>query len=113
MARIKLTYPDGTYTYAKFHDSNNDPHFILNRTRYEPDDIVRIKTFATVNSPKLLRRLADLGIEARPSMEQATITISVAPQNRENIRKTAKAEGKSVSSFIEDIVMEYIKKGKK
>ena len=110
MPRIMLVYPDGQTTYGQFDTDEQGPHFILGKVRYTIDDIAKSGAIAAVNSPEMLCTFQELGMPARPTARQSTITISVAADTRERLKGASKATGRSVSNILEEIAIDWLEK---
>ena len=97
-------------TYGQFNTDEQGPHFILGKVRYTIDDIAKSGAIAAVNSPEMLRTFQELGMPARPTARQSTITISVAADTRERLKSASKAIGRSVSNILEEIAIDWLEK---
>ena len=109
MQRIMFVYPDGKTTYGMFEDGDEGPCFVFMNQRYEIKDIADTGAIVAVNNPKLLKRLHELGMPARPTAKQHTISISVQEDTQYRLKQAAKAKGRSVSSILEEIALKWLK----
>lgn len=110
MPRIMLVYPDGQTTYGQFDTDEQGPHFMLGKVRYTINDIAKSGAIAAVNNPEMLRTFQALGMPARPTAKQSTITISVAADTRERLKDASKAMGRSVSNILEELAIQWLEK---
>lgn len=110
MSRIMLTYPDGQNTYGMFEEDAEDPHFIIGKQRYTVKDVINSSATAVVNNPELLRKFHELGLSARPTSKQYTITISVSADTRDRLKAASKATGRSVSNILEELAIDWLDK---
>lgn len=108
MARVMLTYPDGQISYGTFEVDAEGPHFIIGKQRYTVKDIINAGATSVVNNPELLRQFHDLGLPARPTSKQYTITISVSADTRDRLKVASKATGRSVSNILEELAINWL-----
>ena len=108
MARVMLAYPDGQASYSMFEVDAEGPHFIIGKQRYTIEDVINTGATAVVNNPELLRQLHELGLPARPTSKQYTITISVSADTRDRLKAASKATGRSVSNILEELAINWL-----
>lgn len=108
MARVMLTYPDGQTSYGMFEVSKDGPYFIIGKQRYTVEDVINTGAMAVVNNPELLRQLYALGLPARPTSKQYTITISVSADTRDRLKAASKTTGRSVSNILEELAINWL-----
>ena len=110
MARVMLTYPDGQNSYGIFEIDAEGPRFIIGKQRYTVEDIINTGATAVVNNPELLRQFHELNLPARPTSKQYTVTISVSADTRDRLKEASKKAGRSVSSILEELAVEWLDK---
>lgn len=108
MARVMLTYPDGQTSYGMFEVDTKGAHFIIGKQRYTVEDVINTGATAVVNNPELLRQFHELGLAARPTSKQYTITISVSADTRDRLKAASKATGRSVSNILEELAIDWL-----
>lgn len=108
-----LTYPDGQVNYGVLGSDDKGAFLMMGSQRWDAKDIAKTGVTAVANSPEILKRLLDLGFSARPTAQQATVTVSVAPETKDRMKAAADKQGRSVSRFVEEIVNEWLDKNSK
>lgn len=106
--RIMLVYPDGKATYANYYDDGEEPVFELGKQTYSVEDIKATGAIIATNTTTLLHRFTELGITARPTSKQFTITVSVREDTKLRMHMASKAKGRSVSNIIEELATKWL-----
>lgn len=112
LGRIKMIYPDGMHTWATYDEDDQGDFFVIGKTRYTPADIVMTKAVAVSNDPVLLRRIAAHGIDVRPTPRQVTLSISVPPDLKEELKVAVDEEGITISDIVNRLLKEWLESRK-
>lgn len=107
--QVRIIFEDGERAQGYVNLDGENTEIIVGGMPYDVESFVATGATIAVNDQETLKALQALGIKARPTSKQVTITISVAENFKERLTDAAKETGRTVTSILVEAGEEWLK----